>query len=350
MLIGSKSPLGLDIGSRFIKAVQIKDIKGGYELAVFDMIPIVPELIVDGAVIDSLRLVDFLKELKEKSKIKTKDCVISMSGHSSVIIKRITLPEMSEEELAESIRFEAEQYVPFDIDDVNIDFQILGPKEEPGQMDVLLVAVKKDIINEYVTVVKDAGFDPIIVDVDAFALENMYEVNYEIQPYANVALVNIGASTITLNILKGGLSAFTRDSAIGGNIITEALQKEFNISYEAAEKLKFGDSVENVSQEEAMSIIYSAAEDIFTEISRSIEYFRSTSMQEDIKEVILSGGAALIRNFDEMLAQRINVNVSIVQPFKNIRIPDKMDTAYIEKVAPISAIAVGLALRRQGDR
>jgi type IV pilus assembly protein PilM len=273
-----------------------------------------------------------------------------MSGHSSVIIKRITLPEMSEEELAESIRFEAEQYVPFDIDDVNIDFQILGPKEEPGQMDVLLVAVKKDIINEYVTVVKDAGFNPIVVDVDAFALENMYEVNYEIQPDANVALVNIGASTITLNILKGGLSAFTRDSAIGGNIITEALQKEFNISYEAAEKLKFGDSVENVSQEEAMSIIYSAAEDIFTEISRSIEYFRSTSMQEDIKEVILSGGAALIRNFDEMLAQRINVNVSIVQPFKNIRIPDKMDTAYIEKVAPISAIAVGLALRRQGDR
>jgi len=350
MLFGNKSPIGLDIGSSFLKAVQVKDVKGGYELALFDLLPIAPELIVDGAVIDSLRLVDFLKEIRSKAKMKTKDCVISMSGHSSVIIKRITLPEMSEEELSESIRFEAEQYVPFDIDDVNIDFQILGPKEEMGQMDVLLVAVKKDIVNEYVTVVKEAGLNPIIVDVDAFALENMYEVNYDIQPESNVALVNIGASTITLNILKGGLSAFTRDSAIGGNIITEALQKEFNLSYDAAEKLKFGQPVEEASSEEAMSVIYSAAEDIFSEISRSIEYFRSTSLQEDIGEVILSGGSALIKNFDEMLAQRINVNVSMVQPFRNIRIPDKMDSSIIERMAPIAAVAVGLAIRRHGDR
>ncbi|UCG78138.1 MAG: type IV pilus assembly protein PilM [Nitrospirota bacterium] len=350
MIFGSKSTIGLDIGSSYIKAVQVKDVKDGYELAMFDMIPTAPELIVDGAVIDSLRLVDFLKELRSKAKFKTKDCVISMSGHSSVIIKRITLPEMSEDELEESIRFEAEQYVPFDIDDVNIDFQILGPKEEPGQMDVILVAVKKDIINEFVTVVKDAGMNPVIVDVDAFALENMYEVNYEIQPEANTVLVNIGASTITLNILKGGISAFTRDSAIGGNIITEAIQKEFNVTYEDAEKLKFGESVEGVSSDEAMSIVYSASEDIFTEISRSIEYFRSTAVQEEINEVILCGGCALIRNFDEMLAERINVNVSVVQPFRNVRIPSKMDSAYIEEMAPLAAVATGLALRRHGDR
>jgi type IV pilus assembly protein PilM len=350
MIFGSKATIGLDIGSSYIKAVQVKDVKDGYELALFDMIPIAPELIVDGAVIDSLRLVDFMKELKSKAKIKTKDCVISMSGHSSVIIKRITLPEMSEDELAESIRFEAEQYVPFDIDDVNIDFQILGPKEEPGQMDVILVAVKKDIINEFVTVVKDAGFNPLIVDVDAFALENMYEVNYEIQPEANTVLVNIGASTITLNILKGGISAFTRDSAIGGNIITEAIQKEFNVTYEDAEKLKHGESVENISSDEAMSIVYSASEDIFNEISRSIEYFRSTAVAEEINEVILCGGCALINNFDEMLAERINVNVSVVQPFRNIRIPDKIDSSFVEEMAPMAAVAAGLALRRHGDR
>jgi len=350
MLFGSKAILGLDIGSSFIKAVQLKDVKDGYELSLFETLPIASELIVDGAVIDSLRLVDFLKELKSRAKIRTKDCVISMSGHSSVIIKRITLPEMSEEELAESIRFEAEQYVPFDIDDVNIDFQILGPKEEPGQMDVILVAVKKDVINEYVTVVKDAGFNPVIVDVDAFALENMYEVNYDIQPDAVTVLVNIGASTITLNILKGGISAFTRDSAIGGNIITEAIQKEFNLTFEDAERLKFGESVENVSPEEAMSIVYSASEDIFTEISRSIDYFRSTAIQEDITEVILCGGCALISNFDEMLADRINVNVSVVDPFRNIKIPDKLDSSNIGEMAPMSAVAVGLALRRHGDR
>lgn len=350
MRLGSKTPVGLDIGSSFIKAVQLKEAKAGYELALFDFIPIAPELIVDGAVIDSLRLVEYMKELKAKAKIKAKDCVISMSGHSSVIIKRIMLPEMSEEELAESIRFEAEQYVPFDIDDVNIDFQILGPKEVPGQMDVLLVAVKKDIVSEFVNVVKDAGFNPIVVDVDAFALENMYEVNYEIQQNANVALVNIGASTISMNILKGGISAFTRDSAVGGNLITEALQKEFNVPYDIAEKVKFGETVENISREEAQSVIYAAAEDIFSEISRSIEYFRSTALQEDIKEVLLSGGTALVKNFDEMLAQRVNANVTLVQPFRNIRIPDKMDTAYIERMAPMAAVAVGLALRRQGDR
>lgn len=350
MLFGSKAPVGLDIGSSFIKAVQLREAKGGYELALFDMIPIAPELIVDGAVIDSLRLVDYLKELKSKARIRTKDCVIGMSGHSSVIIKRISLPEMSEEELAESIRFEAEQYVPFDIDDVNIDFQILGPKEAPGQMDVLLVAVKKDIISEYVSVVKDAGLNPIAVDVDAFALENMYEVNYEIKPGANVALVNIGAGTVSMNILKGGISAFTRDSAVGGNLITEALQKEFNVPYDIAEKIKFGEAVENISREEARSVIYSAAEDIFSEISRSLEYFRSTALQEDISEVLLSGGTALIKNFDEMLSQRVNANVSLVQPFRNIRIPDKMDAAHVERMAPIAAVAVGLALRRQGDR
>ncbi|GBD98544.1 competence protein A [bacterium BMS3Abin07] len=350
MIFGARPLIGLDIGSSFIKAVQIKDVKGSYELSLFDMIPIAPELIVDGSVIDSMRLMDFLKELKSKARVKTKDCVLSMSGHSSVIIKRIALPEMSEEELAESISFEAEQYVPFDIDDVNIDFQILGPKEEPGQMDVILVAVKKDIINEFVTVAKDAGFNPTIVDVDAFALENMYEVNYDIVPEANTVIVNIGASTITLNILKGGVSAFTRDSAIGGNIITEAIQKEFNVSYDDAEKLKLGESLENVSQDEAMSIVYSASEDIFTEVSRSIDYFRSTSMQEEINEVVLCGGCALIKNFDEMLAERINVNVSLVEPFRNVRIPDKMDSSYIKEMAPMAAVAVGLALRRHGDR
>ncbi|MGW8179931.1 MAG: type IV pilus assembly protein PilM [bacterium] len=350
MRLGTRAPIGLDIGSSYIKAVQLKSSKSGYELALFDMIPIAPELIVDGAVIDSLRLVDYLKELKSKSRIRAKDCVISMSGHSSVIIKRIMLPEMTEEELAESIRFEAEQYVPFDIDDVNIDFQILGPKEEPGQMDVLLVAVKKDVISEYVSVVRDAGFNPIIVDVDAFAMENMYEVNYSIQPDVNVALVNIGASTITMNILKGGISAFTRDSALGGNVITESLQKEFNIPFDIAEKLKYGESVENIRQEDARAVIYSAAEDIFTEISRSIDYFRSSAVHEDISEILLSGGTALIKSFDEMLAQRVNSSVSLIQPFRNIKIPDKMDSAYIEEMAPIAAVSVGLALRRQGDR
>ncbi len=290
MLLGKKSCIGLDIGSSFLKVVQLKEVKGGYELELFDILPLPPELIVDGAVIDSLRLVDSLKELVRKAKIKTKDVVISIAGHSSVIIKRVAIPDMSEEELSESIKFEAEQYIPFDIEDVNLDFQILGPKEEPGQMDVILVAVKKDIINEYISVVNEAGLNCIIVDVNSFALENIYEVNYEIEPAKNVALVNIGASTINMNILRGGVSVFTRDSAIGSNLHTEVLQREFNLTYEVAERLKRGEPVENVSPEEAMSMMDLASEEIIGEVNRSFEYFH-----EEINEVILSGGCALIK-------------------------------------------------------
>src|SRR5208282_2894910 len=161
MLFKGKGSIGLDLGSSYIKTVMLKESKGSYELEQFDIHPLPPELIVDGAIIDSLRLADSIKEMIKKAALKTKDAVIAISGHSSVIIKRISLPEMSEEELSESIKFEAEQYIPFDIEDVNLDFQILGPKEEPGQMDVVLVAVKKDIINEYISVVKEAGLNPI---------------------------------------------------------------------------------------------------------------------------------------------------------------------------------------------
>ncbi|MBE0427195.1 MAG: type IV pilus assembly protein PilM [Nitrospirae bacterium] len=345
MLFGKKSCIGLDIGSGYLKAVQLKDIKGGYELELFDILPLPPELIVDGSIIDSLRLVDSLKELTRKVNIKTKDVVISIAGHSSVIIKRVALPDMSEEELSESIKFEAEQYIPFDIEDVNIDFQILGPKEEPGQMDAILVAVKKDIINEYITVVKEAGFNCIIVDVNSFALENIYEVNYEIESGKNIALVNIGASTINMNILRGGVSVFTRDSAVGSNLHTEVLQREFNLTYELAERLKRAEPVENVSPQDAVSVMDLASEEIIGEINRSFEYFH-----EDIDEVVLGGGCALIKDFPKLFTEKIGVETKVMQPFRNIKIPKKFDSAYIEEMAPMAAVAAGLALRRPGDR
>ena len=350
MLFKGKGPIGVDIGSSYIKTVKLKESKGTYELELFDVHPLPPELIVDGSIIDSLRLVDSLKEMVKKAAIKTKDAVISISGHSSVIIKRISLPEMSEEDLSESIKFEAEQYVPFDIEDVNLDFQIIGPKEEPGQMDVILVAVKKDIINEYITVVKEAGLNPIVVDIDSFALENMYGVNYEIEAEKNVALLNIGASTINLSILKNGISVFTRDSSLGSNIHTEALQREFNLTYENAERLKRGEPVENVAAEDAAAVIETASEEIIGEIVRSFDYFRSTTLHEEIGEVVLSGGCALIKNFAGMISEKAGIETRVAEPFRNIKIPKRFDTAYIQEMAPIMAVAVGLALRRQGDR
>jgi type IV pilus assembly protein PilM len=345
MFFGKGTPVGLDIGSGYLKAVQLRDLKGGYELELFDTMPLPPELIVDGSIIDSLRLTDSIKEFIRKARIRTKNVIVSLAGHSSVIVKRVSLPDMTEDELSESIKFEAEQYVPFDIEDVNLDFQILGPKEEPGQMDVLIVAVKKDIVNEYISVLKEAGLNCQIVDVNSFALENIYEINYEIDPGKNVALVNIGSSTINMNILKGGISVFTRDSAVGSHLHTEVLQREFNLTFDVAERLKRGEAVENVSAEDSFSAMESASEEIIAEVNRSLEYFH-----EGINEIILSGGCALMRDFPRILVEKSGIETKIMQPFRNIRIPKKLDSDYIEEMAPIAAVAAGLALRRPGDR
>jgi type IV pilus assembly protein PilM len=350
MFIAKKDIIGLDIGSQQVKIVQLRESKGSYRLERLAVAALQPELIVDGSILDATRVVELIRELISSSDIKTKDVTLSVSGHSSVIIKRVALPQMSEDELDESIRFEAEQYIPFDIEDVNLDFQILGPAEEDNMMDVLIVAVKKDKINEYVSVVKETGLNPVIVDVDAFALENMYELNYEVKENENVALVNIGASMININILKGGTSVFTRDSSVGGNLLTEALQKEFTISYANAEKLKQEEALEGISQEDVDVVLNSASEDIITEISRSFDYFRDTTNYENIDEIIVSGGSTLIGGIVSSLEERSGIPVRVAEPFKNVDVPEMFDKAYVKKVEPLVTVAVGLALRRVGDK
>jgi type IV pilus assembly protein PilM len=185
----------------------------------------------------------------------------------------------------------------------------------------------------------------LIVDVNSFALENIYEINYEIEPNKDIAIVNIGASTINMNILKGGISVFTRDSAVGSNLHTEALQREFNLTYETAERLKKGEPVENMSPQDAFSVMDLASEEIIGEVNRSLEYFH-----EDINEVILSGGCALVKDFPKLLAEKIGIEVKVMEPLKNIKIPKRFDITYIEEMVPMAAVAAGLALRRPGDR
>ena len=349
MLFGKKDIIGLDIGSKHIKVVQLKENRDRHRLERLGITTLQPELIVDGSILDSSNVVETIKDLIANTDIKAKDVTLSVSGHSSVIIKRVSLPQMTEDELDEQIRFEAEQYIPFDIEDVSLDFQILGPAEESNMMDVLIVAVKKDKINEYVTVVKEAGLNPVIVDVDAFALENMYELNYEVKE-GNVALVNIGASMININILKAGISVFTRDSSVGGNLLTEALQKEFTISYANAERLKQGDTIEGVSTEDVKATLANSFEHIITEISRSFDYFRDTTNYENIDEIILSGGVALTEGFATALSERTGTHVTIAEPFKNIEVPESFDKEYLNRVAPLVSVALGLAMRRVGDK
>lgn len=350
MVFGKKDIVALDIGSKHIKAVQLKEVKGTHHLERLGVTTLQPELIVDGSILDSARVVEAIRQLIANADIKAKDVTLSVSGHSAVIIKRVSLPQMTEEELDEQIRFEAEQYIPFDIQDVSLDFQILGAAEEENMMDVIIVAVKKDKINEYVSVVKEAGLNPVVVDVDAFALENMYDVNYEINEGENIALVNVGAGMININILKAGVSVFTRDSSVGGNLLTEALQREFTISYSSAEKLKQGEAVEGISPEDVTTVLNAAFEEIITEISRSFDYFRDTTNYENIDEILLSGGVSLTKDFAVALSERSGIKVTVADPFKNITIPDSFDRGYLDKVAPLVAVALGLALRKVGDK
>ena len=348
MLIGKKSTIGLDIGSRYLKVAQVDAGKDGYELSLFSMLPVERDVIGDGLVLNKTKLVDSLKALMSQAGIKKAEAVIGLSGHSAVITKVIKIPLITEEELGLNIKYEAEQYIPFDIKDVNIDFEILGQdSEEDGMMDVMLVAVKKSVMSDYVDVVQQAGLTPVVVDVDSFAIGNVYEVNYGFPDKKNIALVNIGASKTNISILRKGLPVFMRDTAIGSNYHTEALERTLNISKDAAERVKLGEAAEGISVDSVREIINGASDEIYAEIYRSFEYFRSSVGDEDINGIVLSGGAALISGFAHLMSERLGIPVEVADVLKNSHNSERLA---VNEIAPITAVAVGLAMRRSGDR
>jgi type IV pilus assembly protein PilM len=347
---------GLDIGSSYIKVVQLKKLKkAGYELEIFDMLPIQPGLVEDGAIINKAKLAESIKSLIKKANIKSNYVAVSISGHSSVIIKTITMPEMSEEEMAKSIRFEAEQYVPFGIDDVNLDFQILGKKNDESQVEVLLVAVKKDLLEEYYKLLEIAEITPAVIDVTGFALANMYDYNYaqgkatdELESV--VAIFDIGAGNINMTVIKKTNPVFTRDSAIGVRIITESLEKNFQIDHETAEGiLKNGTLPPDMNSDEVSNIIATASEEILTDINGSIEYYMS-NYSDQIDKVLVCGGGALLGQFADTLAERTGLEIIIAEPFKNVTIPKGLDKEFIKTMGAMGATAMGLALREIGDK
>lgn len=341
--------IGLDIGSSCLKAAQVNVAREPYELVLFGTVPLPRDVITEGAITNRSALVTAVHELLAKIKVSKADVAIGLSGHSSVIVKRITLPQMSAEDLSLSIKFEAEQFIPFDINDVNIDFQILGPSaQEVGQMDVILVAVKKSLINDYVSILEDAGLSPAVIDVDAFALSNVFEANYDLQDYKNVAIINIGASKTNINIVHRGVPVFTRDSSTGTNFHTEALERMLKVSRDDAERLKRGESVSGISAEAAEDVISNASDEIYAEIYRSFEYFRSSVSDEGMQRILLCGGAALIKGFPEMMAERLGVDVEVLDPLKRIKASERAADA--SALAPLAAVAIGLAMRRIGDK
>ena len=347
----SKLVVGLDIGSASVKLVSLKEKKGGYALQAFGAAPLPPEAIVDGALMNSGAIVQAIKDLVGKQKVKAKDVAIGVRGHS-VIIKKISLPRMNQEELDESIQWEAEQYIPFDVKDVNIDTQILSDGDAAGQMDVLLVAAKKDMINDYTSVCAEAGLTAVVVDVDAFAVQNAFEESYD-APGETVVLVNVGAAVTNINVVSGGVATFTRDVTMGGNAFTEEIQKQLNVSYDEAEALKVGGHGESdaVVPQEVERVMQGVADQLAGEVQRSLDFYAATAAEHRIGRIFLSGGTARVPALFKAIEARAGVPVEILNPFKNIEIDNhRFDPAAILAAAPAAAVAVGLALRRPGDK
>jgi type IV pilus assembly protein PilM len=343
--------VGLDIGSSAVKVVELKELgKGrGYQLLNLALERLSPEAIVDGAIMDAGLVIDAIQRAFSARKIKGGDVAIALSGHS-VIIKKISIPATSEEELAEVIPWEAEQYIPFDVQDVNLAYQVLkGASGGEGNMDVLLVAAKKDKINDYTSVVSQAGRNPALVDVDVFALQNCYEMNYDTDPTTVQALINIGASTTNVAILKGSNSIFWRDISVGGNHYNDAIRKELNLSFEQAETLKRGEEVEGIPAENVNPIITSVNDFIGTEIQKTIDFFKNTTPGENIEKIVIAGGSSRIPHLREALGERFGVPVESLDPFNRVQVGKGISPEMVDDLGASVSIAVGLAARRPGD-
>jgi type IV pilus assembly protein PilM len=348
----AKSVVGLDLGSSAVKAVELTPAGSGYRVTAYAAEPIPPDSIVDGSILDAAAVTAAIRRLFKKTRFRSRRVAASVSGNA-VIVKKITLPVMTETELAGSIHWEAEQYIPFDIQDVNLDYQVLdsGAAEPKGTMEVLLVAAKKEKINDYTGAIAAAGRVPVVVDVDAFALQNAFEMNYGVEPGAVVVLLDVGASTTNVNIVSGEQSLFTRDISMGGNTHTEALQKELGLTFEAAERAKRGEPLPHIAFDDVRPVLHTITGSFLLEIQKTFDFFKATAGSERIDRLYLSGGASVVEGLADALEERFGVPVERLDPFRRIAIDwKKLRIDDPERLGLTSAVAVGLALRKAGDR
>jgi type IV pilus assembly protein PilM len=350
-LFGTKEIIGLDIGSSSIKLAHLKMVGAECRLRKFGVVPLPADAIVDGAIMDHASVIEGIKTALRELKVHEKEVITSLSGHS-VIIKKVVLPTTTPEELEESIQWEVEQYIPFDIKDVKIDFQVIGPlKEDPSKMDVLLVAVKSDLVNDYISVVKDAGLTPTVVDIDSIAAGNAFEFCHPVSEEQVPMVVNVGASFMNINILHGGVPLFTRDVPMGGGIYTSEIQKQLAVSFETAEELKTGKKEAGDRADRLTEIMRTVSNILSTEAQRSYNFFSATYPDRLVTKVYLTGGAAKSQFLKELLAEKIGVEVELFDPLQGLVVEERtVDPAVAAQYSTAATVAVGLALRNVEDR
>lgn len=360
MFLSAKTPLvAIDIGSHSVKVAQLAGTPGKYELMSFGMMPLENEAVVDGVIKKEDVVIDALGALLKAEKIQTKYAVASVSGEA-VIVKKIRVPQMSHADLAVNINHEAEQYIPFDIDDVSIDFQILGrgarvepgiEEEENGQdktdkMEILLVAVQKETIDNRIGVLSDAGLRPVIIDLDVFALVNALSNSRDLTQMGTAALIDLGASFTHLNIIQDGLTAFTRDIPMGGLACSQKLMSQFGVTYQEADALKHGEIPATLDREAVIKTIAESFMKIAEEIEKSFEFFSATS-NSIISQVFLSGGGVLVPGACGLFRDKLGIMVDSMNPLDGIKVnPRSFDHDLVSRINPIAAVAIGLATRK----
>jgi type IV pilus assembly protein PilM len=341
--------IALDIGSSSIKMVEAAVEKNGYRVINVGIVPLPATAIQNNMVADRDVVVRAIQNLVQNHGIKAAQVISAVPGRVA-IIKKIQLPAQGEEELDANVEFQASQVIPDTLENVNLDYQVLDYVEADNKIDVLLVAVKKEIINSYTQVIKDAGLTPTIIDIDYFAMENMYEISYEPEMTGVVGLIHVGARYTSINVLKHGVSAFTGDLPVGGEAFTEALVHALQLSYDQAETLKVTGQAEGKKTSEVETLLKPTADYLAAEISRTLSLYRAMADEEGIHRIYLSGGSAQVPGLARIFAERLGVEVELSDPFRGFSLNRNIDRDSLANAGPALAVGAGLSIRRPGDK
>lgn len=348
MLFGKKkSVAGLDIGSSSIKMVELEGKANNLNLVSLGFENLPGDTIIDGQIMELNVVSDVIQSVCNNHQMMATQVVTGVSGHS-VIIKNIVLPPMSREELEESIDWHAEEHIPYDLADVSLDYQVTG--ETSDSTTVLIAACKRERIDNIKQAIQLAGKQAVIIDVDTFALQNCYEANYNPSDSDIVTLLNIGASTMNVNIVKGTRSLFTRDITVGGSQFTDVLQRSLGLNFQQAEAVKRGvhDAADGVEEKSIEPLMNNVTEIVAMEIQKTFDFYRATTEDNDtvVQKILISGGGSKLAGLATDLSQRLELPVEVLNPFRNIRVdPKKFDPEYLSEIVPEMAVAVGLAMR-----
>ena len=340
-----RESFGLDVGTSAVKVVQLREAAGGWTLTAFASAPLPPDAIAEGVIKDPPAVVDAIKQAVAKAGITSREAAIGISGRE-LITKKVRMPEVPAKELRDAVQLEAEHHIPFAFDEVFLDYHVVS--RQGGVMELIVVAVKKSKVNEYVAVVQEAGLEPAIVDVDVFALGNQFEHNYPDDSADTVALIDVGASVMKTNVVRGGTSIFARDVPFGGNHYTQAIADRLHTTFEEAERAKVGTSTD-IASDAIVPALEAVSRDLSLELRRTFDYFGSTSDSDRIGRIVMSGGTARLPGVTEYLSTAWKIPVEVARPLERIDI----DSALLEEASaagPALAVGIGLALRRPGDR